>query len=243
MKNVPGPLSNLHIRFTFQSLSPVVNPFIWDFSYFTTFTTQDISDVSDLCNHIVTSFSAVPTGGTNAPSHYWSGILNGGANASMIDVYDVTNHLDGSKAGSPVLVSSFTANLGIAGGVVPEGDSVVITMQAPYGTDVEFAPGMRPRARDRGRLYFGPVSANAYTPEGVTNRCLITTTCRGDLTKWIKAINVYTSSPHTVVWNLGVWSRKNAAMKSLQEVWIDDRPDYTRRRAGKAATKTVLGLP
>jgi hypothetical protein len=32
-------------------------------------------------------------------------------------------------------------------------------------------------------------------------------------------------------------------MKSLQEVWMDDRPDQQRRRAGKASGKTIVTTP
>jgi hypothetical protein len=121
--------------------------------------------------------------------------------------------------------------------------SAVVTLQAPYGSDVEFLPGSRPRARDRGRIFFGPLAGQACSLEATTNRTIVSTSPRTDLTAWIKKICVLTTTPHTVVYNLAVWSRKNAVMKSLQEAWVDDRPDVMRRRAGSAGTKTIIALP
>lgn len=240
---MPSPYSNLRLRLIMTSLSPVIDNCGFDLSYFTTFTTQDLTDVSDLVNFVTGSINSIPTGATNAPSYYIGSTISGVATASIVDVYDVTNHLNGSPAGSPVLMSTWGPSLGLVTQGPPEGVCATITLQAPYGTDVEFAPGARPRARDRGRIYFGPLSAHGLSQEATTNRITLNTSIRTDLTKWIKAINVHTTAPHSVVYNLGVWSKKNAAMKSLQECWMDDRPDYQRRRADQGATKTIQGLP
>lgn len=235
--------SNLHVRIELASLSPVLDNVGLDLSYFTTFVTQDITDVSSLVTQITASFNAIPSGGSNKPCVYVGNTISRATNACMVNVYDVTTHLNGTPAGSPVLVSSFTMPTSGSVNGPPEGVCAAITLQAPYGTDVEFAPGTRPRARDRGRIYFGPLTAPAITSEATTNRQVLSTSVMGDLTKWIKAINVITTTGHSCLYNLGVWSRKNAAMKSLQEVWIDDRPDYQRRRADQGATRTILGLP
>lgn len=162
---------------------------------------------------------------------------------TKVNVYDVSNVLGGGRMGSPYIVSSVAFGATAASGMSPHDAAAVITLQAPYGTDVEFAPGSRPRARDRGRIYWGPLSSSAYAIEAVTTRTILSPACRTDLTAFVKAINVITSTPHTVVWNLGVWSRKNAVMKSLQECWVDDAIDSQRRRGGTAAQKTIVGLP
>jgi hypothetical protein len=236
-------LSSLKLRVVLTSLSPVTDNIGFDLSYFTTFVTQDLTDVADLVTFVTGSLNSVPTGAGSAPYTYISSVISRAANANTVDVYDVSNHLTGTPAGSPVLISSFTLSSPGAVTNLPSGVCAAITLQAPYGTDVEFGPGTRPRARDRGRIYFGPLANSATANEAVTNRPILTAAFRTDLTALIKKINVHTTAPHSVVYNLGVWSRKNGAMKSLQETWIDDRPDYQRRRDDQGATRTVVGLP
>lgn len=238
-----APLDHLHIRMTLPTLSPVLDPVSINLSYFTTFTTQDLTDVADLTAFLVSSFNTIPAGGSQAPSAMVGGTVDRGTNKALWQVYDVSSHLTGVPAGSPVLVGSWTVGAGGAASPMPEGVCAVVTLQAPYGTDVEFAPGMRPRARDRGRVYFGPLAASQISLEAGSNRAYVASVCRTDLTKWIQKINVYTTTPHTVVYNLGVWSKKNGSMKSLQETWVDDRPDYQRRRADQATIKTIQSLP
>lgn len=235
--------SNLHIECKMTSLSPVVPNASLNFNYFTTFVTQDITDLSDLINQLATKINAVPTGGTSSAANWIANVMSRSASQMLIDVYDVTSVLHGGRMGSPVLISSKTLGATTASGAAPQEGAAVITLQAPYGSDVEFGPGTRPRARDRGRIYWGPLPGTAYTAEATTNRTLIATGVRTDLTAFVKSINVLTSSPHTVVWNLGVWSRKDGIMKSLQECWVDDNPDTQRRRGGKPVAKTILGLP
>jgi hypothetical protein len=235
--------SNLHLKLQFTSRSPLVpNPGI-DLSYFASSSAADITDVTDLVGHVTASLLAVPAGATNKPITYLSSVLTASTTGGKYEVYDVTAHLDGSVAGSPVLIGSFsTVGLGVSSGI-PEGCALTVTLQAPYGTDVEFAPGTRPRSRDRGRIYFGPLANGAAFTTDTNARTVPSTAIRTDLCQWIKAINVYTTAPHSIPYNLTVWSRKNHLMKSLQEVWVDDRFDYQRRRAGKESTKTIVGLP
>lgn len=238
-----APLQNLHIRIKFTTLSPLLDPPSFDLSYFTTFTTQDATDVAALVSNIHTSLTTIPSGGANTPAQWLSSTLSRAVNGVLYDVYDVSSHLNGSPAGSPYLIANYQLSSTTSSTPMPEQVAAVITLQAPYGTDVEFLPGSRPRARDRGRIYFGPLAGQACSLEATTNRTIVNAAPRTDLTRWIKSICVYTSPPHTVVWNLAVWSRKNATMKSLQECWVDDRPDVMRRRAGLAGAKTIQALP
>jgi hypothetical protein len=215
----------------------------WSLHYQTVATAAQGTDVQDLVNFVLASLNAIPTGATAAPVKYLSSALNGAAGASLWEAYDVTGHLNGSPAGSPVLMGSWGATaLGISG-AVPEAACATVTMQAPYGTDVEFAPGTRPRARDRGRIYWGPIGGTTSLSVDANNRTIIIPACRTDLGLWIKAINAHTTIPSNIPYTLAVWSRKNALMKGLAEVWVDDRPDYQHKRAGQASTKTITALP
>jgi hypothetical protein len=125
---------------------------------------------------------------------------------------------------------------------LPEGVAAAITMQAPYGTDVEYAPGARPRSRDRGRFYFGPLNQQCLLKEadGSSSWTIPFKNC---MTQWLKVLNAFTSTAHSVNFLLGVWSRQNAIIKSLAEGWLDDRPDYQRRRAGVEGSKQTILLP
>jgi len=126
---------------------------------------------------------------------------------------------------------------------VPQEAAAVITLQSPYGADVEFGPGTRPRARDRGRIYFGPIDSGSLSVEATTNRTLLLPAMRTSLTAWIKAINIHTTAPTSCTYDLAVWSRRGAQMKSLSSCWIDDNPDTQRRRGGTHAAKTQIALP
>jgi hypothetical protein len=203
----------------------------------------DLTDVQDLTSHVTLSLNAIPAGAVAAPTYYMSNSLDRAALHASVKVYDVTGHLNGSPAGSYVFLETWTVGSSGVAGSNPEGICAVITLQANYGSDVEFAPGARPRARDRGRIYFGPLMPNCFGTSGATNRSTLTSQIRTDLTAWIKAINLYTTGPHSVPYALQVWSRKNATTKPLVETWMDDRPDYQRRRSDQSTVRTVVPLP
>jgi hypothetical protein len=234
---------NLQLRTEFTSLSPVIDNVSLHLSYYTSFATATVSDVSDLMSHVAASFNAIPTGGVAKPGSYLGPVLSRATNSTIMQAYDVTAHLDGSTAGSPVVMTSFTLPASTITTQMPEGVCATITLQAPYGTDVEFAPKARPRARDRGRIYFGPLYSTITNTEASTNRSILNANVMGDLTKWLAAISVYTTPTNSIVYNLSVWSRKNALMKKAQEAWVDDRPDYQRRRADQGVAKTIIALP
>jgi len=224
----------------------VVDSAGWGLTYFYVGGSPLLTDVQSLADYVAGTITAIPTGGSLAPGSYLGPTISTVLNIGNYNVYDISNHLDGTPHGSPIYTHSYTAGPGGSLYYLPEGVCAVITLQAPYGTDVEFGPGTppttRPRARDRGRIYFGPVNQRAISAESGTNRSVIGATCAGDLTKWIKAINVHTVGSGGQ-YQLGVWSRKNAAVKPLTEVWVDDRPDYQRRRTDQGVIRYSLPLP
>jgi hypothetical protein len=233
----------IHLSVKFPAISPLIPTTSIGFNYFSPTGNALGNDVADLATHVTNSLSILPTGATNKPCDYISAVMSRAANAGTVEAYDVSNNLDGTPHGSPVAIGSFTLGPVTGGLGSAEGLAAVITLQAPYGLDVEFAPGARPRARDRGRIYWGPLASGNCTSTDVNNRVYLIPQCRTDLTAWIHSINTYTTTPSSVVYDLAVWSRKNKMMKALSEVWIDDRVDYRRKRAGKAGAKTVVTLP
>lgn len=250
VKEEPGltlaPLTALHLAIALPSINPLVDTVHLDLSYFAIAGSPSVADVTDLTTQVGNSLNAVAPGASNPPSNWLSPVLDRSANKASVSATDIAGHLDGSPAGSPIVTHSFTlANpTGTAG--YPEGNCSVITFQAPYGTDVEFGgspPGTtRPRARDRGRIYFGPVipTASFVNTDGHPEPL---GTFKTDLLKWIKKIAALATAPGTINWLLGVWSRKNSVIKSLLEAWIDNRWDYQRRRSDQGSLRQIEPLP
>jgi hypothetical protein len=170
-------------------------------------------------------------------------VVDRSASSAMIKAYDISGHLNGTPHGPPVATQSFTPTAAITGGTdPPEGVAIVITLQAPYGSDDEFLGGTRPRARDRGRIYFGPITAGGVGKESSTGRSVIPLPITTDLLLTFRKMAVgYTIG--AIQYALCVWSRKSALLKPLSVLWCDDRPDYQRRRADQGASRQQVTIP
>jgi len=184
----------------------------------------------------------------NALNYYLSPVLDRGVNHCLIEVYDISTHLDGSPHGGPVDAGNWTLPTAGPGTGYVEGVAVAFSYQAEYGSDVEFAPGARPRSRDRNRHYLGPLSSTAITAGTVSSRALVSTGFISDaLANLAGAYYVNSSGISRTLsvgdWQLSQWSRKNALMKPVVELWVDDRPDYQRRRSDAPGRKTSLLVP
>lgn len=235
------PTTSILVRATFSSISPLVDNVSMDLAYYASVGIPALADITSLISQVGASFALTPSGALHTAAYYIGPVMSGAANASTIQAYDISAHLDGSRHGSPVAVSSFSLSGTRSAAALPEGICAVITLQAPYGTDVEFGPGTRPRARDRGRIYFGPLAGQAISADG-SNRSIIIAQAGTDLKLWLKSINQLTTAGG-ITWTLGVWSRKNALIKQLSACYIDDRPDYQRRRADQGAARYTQTLP
>lgn len=154
--------------------------------------------------------------------------------APVLRLYDITAHVDGSDAGSPVSVRTM-ANLPAAADaeMLPTEIAAVLTFHSPYTTDPEFGAGTRPRARDRGRLYLGPWGKN-NSVTGTAGRPVPSATLRAIVIDAAKALR---DDPSLNRWS--VWSRAAARTRSVSDLWIDDAWDVQRRRGEKALTRTT----
>lgn len=166
-------------------------------------------------------------------AHYISEVMSRSTNASQMEVYDITGHLDGSPHGAPVAIHNWTLGTTDNTTSYPEGVAATVSFRADYGTDVEFGPGTRPRARDRNRVYIGPLNGYAFTTDVTTHRCLLDPTFVSNLLKALNGIS-QTIDLSGGDWNLRVWSRKNAGVKVPTTGFMDNRPDYQRRRSDPA---------
>lgn len=199
----------------------------------------DFTDIAALFSHVVNFYNAAGTGSTHPLAVYMGAQLDGAANHANMSAYDITGHLDGSPHGSPVAVQPWT--LGVRGGEnsLPSGNAAVISFRADYGTDVEFGPHTRPRARDRNRIYLGPLNQQAMSTDGTTQRVLLSsafiTDALGSLFNLSEVVDETTAD-----WVLQVWSRKNASTKLPTEGFMDNRPDYQRRRSDPAPATRIF---
>lgn len=184
--------------------------------------------------YITDLFNTAPTGMIHPMGYYLNESVSRGSNACEIEYYDVTAHLDGTPAGAPIHVDQFQITAGQIGPVAaPEGCCAVFRYRGPYGSDTEFGPGDRPRARDRGRFYFGPLDGSCFVWNSSLGETLLSTAFLND-TEFVmgQLCRGYSAGPADMN-ALVQWSRKNASVKQVNASpsSVDPRPKYQRRRA------------
>lgn len=202
-------------------------------------TATDWSGIVPVCQHVEHFLTQTGTGSVaHAITWYLSTVYDQTSNASICEVYDITGHLNGSAHGSPVAIHNFSVAMGGTARNLPEGVSATVGFRADYGTDVEFGPHTRPRARDRNRVYL-PALADGALDHLTTGRTILSanfvTDCLAALFDLSGTVNDSGGAP----WNLRVWSRVNAALKLPTVGFMDNRPDYQRRRADPAPGSRV----
>lgn len=206
-------------------------------------TASDYAHVSGITSAITTFFNTTASGGVNPVSSYYSDSCDRGTNHSSITYYDLSGHLDGSPHGAPVATATWTLGGATSGLKFPEGAAACLSFRSDYGTDVEFGVGTRPRARDRNRIYLGPLNAGCAALDSSTHRTefapdFINSVLHAAFT----LAGTITTGGVAYVWR--VWTRRGAAVKLIEEFWMDNRVDYQRRRSDQApGTRTYLAGP
>jgi len=189
---------------------------------------------------------------TNSGSHplayYINSIISRASNACSITWTDITAHLDGSPAGTPYRTDTFT--LGTSAGTqgMPAQLAACVALRRAYGSDLERgasaslpsderaidegAPSThtgitRPRARDRGRIYFGPLNLNplnSSTPGTWDN------TFKTDIVNACQALySTFNGGTHNQ-FNFVLWSRRNASVGDVAFVYLNEGVATQRRR-------------
>lgn len=181
---------------------------------------------------LVAFYNVAPAGGNTIASRISAAISR--TVSHHIKMYDLTGHLDGTAHGSPVFDDVFLlgAHAGAAADL-PEEMAICASFRANYGTDVEFAPGARPRSSDRGRIFLGPLSSDVVTQDGATMRVRVKDLVRSDIRTNMQTLR--DAAGHA--WS--VWSRKHAVTAPVTDVWVDDAFDVQRRRGEKAIVRTM----
>ena len=167
-------------------------------------------------------YTHVATGATTQLSGYFQNSI--ALTPWEIDVYELPTTLTG-PTGPPIDIRHVTGTVSFAASVMPAQVSAVLSYHALYDSVPEHAPGARPRARYRGRVFIGPLSANGLTNSSDPNQeCRLTNTFMNDLGAAAKAFATACGG-HWMV-----FSRKNAAVYPVIGGWADDDPDIQRRR-------------
>lgn len=229
---VPREMDNCHVTVTFPAITGlardnVVNSFT--FSQAGGILPGDMDDIFTALNQF---YEAVDALVLNPVISYIGPAVSRSAPV-VVRFYDIDGHLNGSPAGSPVRINASDWSPGASASAtgLPSEVAVCLTAYADFGSDVEFGPGTRPRARDRGRVYIGPLNTTAQTTAiGRT---------RPDpalLTNLAEAGARLARAPMGPDWV--VWSRRAAAVKNVTSVSVDDAFD-TQRRRGIAPTAKV----
>lgn len=167
--------------------------------------------------------------------------------------YDITAHLDGSVAGSPIfteLGSSMSqsgttgiprgvcavlayhrdiASLGVLGPVVTEPSTEAAIDQ---GAPATHSGRSRPRSRAEGRIFVGPLNQTATAQDSTTGRQVVSTALLQDLTDIATRL-----STAGVGW--AQWSRRNASVGNVLGGWIDHSLHYQRRREEVPGVRSV----
>ena len=157
-------------------------------------------------------------------------------NICLIQLYDISAHLDGSATTRAPYFQT-TWGLGGGGGTpLPSELSVVLSYHGAFLDIPEHGPGTRPRSRHRGRIYIGPMATSAMGQDATTHRATIVQMVRDTITS--AALQLLSAEPS---WS--VWSRKDAALRTVVGGWCDDAWDIRRSRGELAGTRSFFGSP
>lgn len=183
-------------------------------------------------------FNTTATGAANPLKAYLSEVISSTSDDTRVEYYDITAHLDGTPAGSPIAITEFSVIPALIQSA-PDGVAAAVGYRVDYGTDVEFGPvKSRPRSRDRNRFYFGPLNLGAFSMDA-NGRCIFGHQFVTDLLAAAGTLLRLGSGSSDITQPV-VWSRKNASVKHpIVSVWTDDRPDYQRRRSDPGVRSAV----
>lgn len=186
--------------------------------------------------------------GSEPVAYYLSSDLSRASNACSISWTDVTAHLDGSPAGTPFRTDFFTLGASGGGFPMPPQFAAVVAYRRDYGSDLEHgasaslpssesaidqgAPAThtgvtRPRARDRGRIYVGPLTSLV---QGSTGGGTWAATFATNLVDSFNSLaNTQNPTLHNQ-FNLVQWSRRGASINSVRWYYLDENGGIIRRR-------------
>lgn len=189
-----------------------------------------------------------PVGGGNPLCYYMSPNLQGTSPvACTVKFFDLAGHLDGSPHGAPIGVTGFglgaraTDELGL-----PEEVALCLTMRAnnweqqaveePDSNDPGTEPD-RPLQRHTGRLYLGPFNAAALDDDAGASRPIAALR-----TAVLDAGQRLADELIAIGGNWAVWSRADAFLGDISDLFVDNAWDTQRRRGASPTVRTTRNI-
>ena len=146
--------------------------------------------------------------------------------------YNVDIGADTNQLGSPVHVVMWDVGGSPSGTAIPNEVACCYSYRADYGTDPEHLGTQRPRAQDRGRIYFGPLTtASLVNKPGAVSATTYAGVSLSLVSSLLKAGTALVSQLSAATWHLAVWSRHDKVYKQAVQHAVDDSFDTQRKRA------------
>jgi hypothetical protein len=177
------------------------------------------------------------TGRVATLGSYLSSLVDRTSNAVTIEWYDITAHLDGSPAGAPFRIDQATIEESAHDSSVDLNPALALcgAVRRAYGSDAEHVGTTRPRARDRGRIYVGPL--NNWCQDLGTGRTRAAVA--SDLVISMERLAATHNSGNTNQFNWVQWSRKNASVGQIEFVATQYGLAIQRRRTDEQNTRVL----
>jgi hypothetical protein len=209
----------------------------------------------------IENFYITQSSGQGHPLDYYLGKqLSRVANTATIKHYDISTHLDGTPAGSPLKTDTFAIRDSGSAVQLPDEVCVAVSFTAVVANQLVTGPTVstlptedkavdegapathsgheRPRSRRTGRIFFGPLDAVSHDVTGNGSRP--STDFRTDLT--VAAKKLATPFGTGADTHLSVWSRRDGAVSPVLGGFVDDRWDSQRRRRPAPSQRTSWSL-
>lgn len=178
--------------------------------------------------------------GTNALHGYIASCIDW-PQATM-DQYDLTGHLDGSPHGSPVasagpgsfvppgapdmsganqtaMVIGFqAAGYATAPTVTGSGEVPTPEQAQDYGAPATHIGNLKGKARQAGRIYFGPLAQSSIANDA-NNNPVVAGAILVDAAAAFTALKSGGANDHGLHWS--VWSRRDAVLRHVTQGWMD----------------------
>lgn len=204
-----------------------------NFAFTTAATPPSGSNLDEISDALFDFYNDISGAQSNSLATYLAPCVDR-SDPPQIRHFDLAGHLDGTAHGSPIRVDAMASldATGLSTGF-PAEVAICMSFRSTYGADAEFTPTTRPRARDRGRIYLGPLISSVGNTDATTGRVKPAQSLIDDIT--IAGARLRDAAGG-MIWS--VWSRKGSSLKSVTTVWVDDAWDTQRRRGERATTKT-----
>lgn len=204
---------------------------------------DDPTTLDGIADSIISWFNTTDTHADIAS--YISGTVSRASNAHAINFYDLTGHLDGSAAGSPIHVVPWTLDAATSVMNFPGEVAIRQTVNADGYADVpETAVNpspppvtIRPRARYRGGFYLGPLNVSCTVTSAGTTEPRVNTDFLDDADgAWFRFMDERGG-------DFAVWSRADADLKLVAPdglITVDNAFDTIRKRGQRSTARRTV---